>query len=294
MVIWNRIPEKRSERMALCIGKFDGFHKGHQLLIEEAKKTGYPVGVLTFIFHHAETIDSLEGKRRLAEKLGVDIYIEIEAGPSFFSLTPEAFIRDVVTDKLHARHIIVGEDFNFGRDRAGDVSTLAAHEQDGHYTLHAIRKLRDGSGEISSSRIRESILAGQMEDVTRMLGRPYTMSGIVTDGNQIGRRMGIPTANLVPESGRVLPPKGVYAMWASIDETDRYKSIGNLGVKPTVGEDNPLGLEVHLLNYDGDLYGKRIEVEFGTFLREERRFENVDSLHRQIDEDIRRAEKWLR
>ncbi|MEE3467455.1 MAG: riboflavin biosynthesis protein RibF [Eubacterium sp.] len=295
MVIWDRIPENLSEGMALCIGKFDGFHKGHRLLIEEATKTGYPVGVLTFIFHHAETIDSVEEKRRLAEKLGVDIYIEIEAGPSFFSLTPEAFIRQIVLDKLHARHVIVGEDFCFGRDRAGDVSTLAAYEQSCHYQLHAIRKLRDRDGEISSSRIREAILDGKMEDVARMLGRPYAMSGVVTDGNQIGRRMGVPTANLVPESGRVLPPKGVYAMWVTIDESsDRYKSIGNLGTKPTIGAGNPLGLEIHLLDYDGDLYGKQIRAEFGTFLRKEMRFEDVESLHRQIDEDIRRAEKWLR
>jgi riboflavin kinase/FMN adenylyltransferase len=294
MVIWDRIPEKRSERMALCIGKFDGFHKGHRLLIEEAKKTGYPVGVLTFLFHHTETIDSVEEKRRLAEKLGVEIYIEIEAGPSFFSLTPEAFIRDVVADKLHARHVIVGEDFCFGRDRAGDVTTLASYEKECHYTLHAIRKLRDGAGEISSSRIRDAIVAGQMEDVSRLLGRPYTMEGTVMDGNRIGRRMGVPAANLVPEPGRVLPPKGVYAMWVTVDGQDRYKSIGNLGVKPTVGPDNPIGLEVHLLDYEGDLYGKNIAVEFGIFLRKEKRFDNVESLHHQIDEDIRRAEKWLR
>ena len=128
-----------------------------------------------------------------------------------------------------------------------------------------------------------------------MLGRPYSMSGVVTDGNQIGRRMGVPTANLIPEAGRVLPPKGVYAMWVTIDdENERYKSIGNLGTKPTIGADNPLGLEIHLLDYEGDLYGKKITAEFGTFLRKERRFEDVESLHRQIEDDIRRAEKWLR
>ena len=315
MVIWDHIPENRSEKIALCIGKFDGFHKGHRLLIEEAKETGFPVGVLTFLFHHTDTIDSVEEKRRLAEALGVDVYIEIEAGPSFFSLTPEGFIRDVVAEKLRAAHVIVGEDFCFGRDRAGDVSTLAAYEERCHYRLHAIRKLRDREGEISSSRIRECILAGQMEDVTRMLGRAYPMTGVVTDGNHIGRRMGVPTANLIPEAGRVLPPRGVYAMWVTIDETEpertdakrkkkkkagesdgrrRYRSIGNLGTKPTIGADNPLGLEIHLLDYEGDLYGKRITAEFGTFLRKERRFDDVESLHHQIDEDIRRAEKWLR
>ena len=295
MVIWDHFPENRSEKMALCIGKFDGFHKGHRLLIEEAKETGCPVGVLTFLFSHTETIDSVEEKRNLAEKLGVDIYMEIKAGPAIFSLTPEAFIRDVVSEKLHAAHVIVGEDFCFGRDRAGDISTLAANAESCHYKLHTIRKLRDGAGEISSSRIRESILDGKMEDVTRMLGRPYSMSGVVTDGNQIGRRMGVPTANLIPEAGRVLPPKGVYAMWVTIDdENERYKSIGNLGTKPTIGADNPLGLEIHLLDYEGDLYGKKITAEFGTFLRKERRFEDVESLHRQIEDDIRRAEKWLR
>ena len=306
MVIWDHIPEHFSEKPALCIGKFDGFHKGHRLLIEEAKKTGDPVGVLTFIFQHTDTIDTLEEKRRIAADLGVDIYLEIEAGPAFFSLTPEAFIRDIVSERLHAGHVIVGEDFRFGRDRAGDITTLAAGEESGHYRLHAIKKLFDGEEEISSSRIRSCIERGRMRDVTRMLGRPYRMSGTVTDGMRLGRKMGVPTANLTPEKGKVLPPNGVYAMQVTIGDDEEgtvagkkkvrrqpekapaYLGIGNLGVKPTVGSENPLGLEIHLLDYEGDLYGKPITAEFGEFLREEKRFDSVEELHRQIEKDIRK------
>ena len=290
MIIWDRIPDRISGGTALCIGKFDGFHRGHRLLIDEAKETGYPVVVLTFLFPHTETIDSVDEKRQIAEALGIDIYIEMEAGPAFFSLTPEAFIRDVVADRLHARHVIVGEDFRFGRDRAGDIGTLRSYEKEYHFELHAIRKLRDGDADISSSRIRECISKGQMDDVARMLGRPYRMSGSVTDGNRIGRQMGVPTANLIPESGKTLPPKGVYARQATVDG-GTYPAIGNLGVKPTVGGDNPLGLEVHLLDYEDDLYGKRVVAEFGIFLREEKRFANVEQLHAQIEKDIQKMRK---
>lgn len=288
MEIWEEIPS-HLKKCALCIGKFDGFHKGHKLLIDEATDTDYPVAVLTFLFGHGQTVDSRDQKRKVAESLGVEYYIEVEAGPKIFSMTPETFIKDIVSEKLHAKHIIVGEDFRFGRDRAGDIETLNECQDKYGYELHAIPKLKDGGKDISSSRIREHILAGQMEDVKRLLMRPYTMEGEVKTGNHIGSGMGVPTANLALEKGRVIPPYGVYAVSVCIDGDENYKGIGNLGVKPTVGNDNPPGLEVHIFDYDGDLYGKKITVGLESFLRAEKKFEDIKKLHAQIEEDIRKA-----
>ena len=141
MEIWESVPEDFSAETALCIGKFDGFHRGHRLLLEEAKKTGLSVMVLTFVFNKTETIDSVEEKRKIAAEAGVDYYIEIEAGPAFFSLTPEEFIRDIVSKKLHAGYVIVGEDFRFGRDRAGDIRTLEEYAKHYGYELIAVPKM---------------------------------------------------------------------------------------------------------------------------------------------------------
>ncbi len=292
MEIWEELPE-RLGRCALCIGKFDGFHKGHRLLIKEAHATGYDVAVLTFVFSGGETIDGREQKRRVAESLGVTYYIEVKAGPEIFSMTPEVFIKDVVSERLHAKHIIVGEDFRFGRDRAGDISTLSDFQDKHGYVLHAVPKLKDKGKDISSSRIREDILSGHMEDVTRLMSRPYTMSGEVTYGNRIGSEIGVPTANIPTEKGRVLPPYGVYVVSIKTDIDDiEYKGIGNLGVKPTIGRDNPPGLEVHIFDYEGDLYGRTIRVGLESFLRKEKKFEDIKKLHAQIEEDIRRAKKF--
>ena len=289
MEIWEELPE-RLKKCALCIGKFDGFHKGHRLLINEAIDTDYPVAVLTFLFGNGETIDGAEQKRRVAESLGIEYYIEVKAGPEIFSMTPETFIKDVVSERLHAKHIIVGEDFRFGRDRAGDIRTLSEYEDKYGYKLHAVPKLKDKGKDISSSRIRECIIDGQMEDVTRLLSRPYTIEGIVTTGNHIGTGMGVPTANLPIEYKRVTPPFGVYAVSIIIDRDDNiYRGIGNLGVKPTIGKDNPPGLEVHIFDYDGDLYDRKIKVSLVSFLRREKKFEDLKKLHAQIEEDIRRA-----
>ena len=294
MQIYDHIPDEFADDVALCIGKFDGFHRGHRLLLEEAKRTDCPVTVLTFVFNRTETIDSASEKRRIAESLGVDYYVEIHAGTDFFSLTPEAFIGDVVKNKLHARHVIVGEDFRFGHERAGDIKTLQSMSETYDYELHVIPKMQDDGTDISSSRIRACIAAGRMDETERLLGRNYRIEGTVSGGNHIGRRMGVPTANLVPDPDKVLPPRGVYAVRVRIDGDDaEYGGIGNLGVKPTVGPDNPVGFEVHLFDTEENLYNRTLSVSILTFLREERQFQSMEELNRKIESDIEDAKRRL-
>ena len=300
MKIWDHIPDELPEKTALCIGKFDGFHRGHQVLIDEALSTGCRVAVLTFVFNRTDTIDSIEEKREIARLRGVEEYIEIEAGRAFFSLTPTEFIRDIVCEKLHAAYVIVGEDFRFGRDRAGDIGTLEEYSGEYGYRLIAVPKLKDADIDISSSRIRECIERGEMGDVERLLGRPYSMTGKVVYGNHIGRTIGAPTANLIPERGKVLPPFGVYAVRVVLcDQSEEagsksdYVGIANLGVKPTISEDNPVGLEINIFDYEGDIYEERVSVEFIRFIRSEKRFASVDELKVQIEKDIAEVKETL-
>ncbi len=292
MKTWEHIPEDFEKEAALCIGKFDGFHRGHRLLLDEALKTDGAVTVLTFAFNHTLTIDSAEEKRRLAKKLKVGYYVEIQAGQDFFSLTPEQFVSTIVRDRFHARHVIVGEDFRFGHERAGDITTLRKMSGKYGYELHAIPKIQEGGEDISSSRIRNCISNGRMEEAELLLGRAYRIEGVVTRGNQVGREIGVPTANIYPDSGKILPPYGVYAVRVQTgDHTSQ--GIANLGVKPTVGDSNPTGLEVHVFNENCDLYDRRISVFLTSYLREERKFETMEELQEQIELDMREAKRRL-
>lgn len=294
MKAWDHIPEDFDGEVALSIGKFDGFHLGHRLLIEEAAKTGNPVAVMTFVFNKTKTIDDREEKKKLAAALGVDYYFEIEPDSGFFSMTPERFVSDYVAGRLHSKYVVVGDDFRFGRDRIGDIQTLSELAKEYDYSLIVVPKIQYKDEDISSSRIRKCIENGQLSDTEAMLGRTFRLSGEVTDGNHIGRQIGVPTANIFPAEGKVCPPKGVYEVGVLVDNEEKeYAGIADFGVKPTVGENYPEGLEVHLIDYNGNLYGRNIAVLFKSFIREEKKFADMNELHRQIDEDLRRVKNGI-
>lgn len=301
MKIFDEIKEIKEPETAVCIGKFDGFHKGHRLLLRKAMETELPVVLLTFHMPDQKSIDSPDEKRSEARALCADYYIEPKDTKELFSMSPEEFLERVVLNLFHAKHVIVGEDFCFGKGRAGNIDTLKTYseEHDHVFELSVIEKLREGDAEISSTRIRESLAEGKMEEVSALLGRSYRIDGRVIDGRKLGRKIGIPTANIFPDEEKLLPPHGVYAVtaeWVEGSEIVKYEGIANLGVKPTVsevqgddeaGSGNPVGLEVNLFSYRGDLYDKSISVRLLSFIREERRFENMQELRFQIDEDIR-------
>ncbi|MCH5252348.1 MAG: bifunctional riboflavin kinase/FAD synthetase [Lachnospiraceae bacterium] len=277
---------------AVCIGKFDGIHRGHRLLLEKAEQSGLSTVMFTFLFPDIRSIYSKFEKRMLAEKLGVDIFIEIPVNKEFFELQAESFMEDILVKRCGAKNIIVGEDFCFGHQRRGNVRMLEESASRYDFQVFVFEKLKAEGEIISSTRIREKISEGKMSEVNELLGTPYFIYGKVQQGNQIGRTISVPTANIVPEPHKVLPPFGVYAILAETDNK-QYRGVGNLGIKPTIPGENPVGLEVWLFDYEGDLYGKEITISLMAFQRPEKKFDSVESLKQQIMKDTACAKEIL-
>ncbi len=276
---------------AVCIGKFDGLHKGHRTLIEAAKRTGLTVVLFTFLIPESRTLYSYKEKKFLAEKLGIDVLIAIPITEEFMHMQPEVFIQEVLIRRCDARKICVGSDFKFGYQRRGDVSLLQKMAGD-NFSVDVIEKVKQKGEIISSTRIRRLLEKGNIREVNELLETPYFLQGIVTSGNKLGRKLTVPTANLIPEEVKVLPPFGVYAVMVQV-KNNWYKAVGNLGVKPTVSGMNPVGLEVWLFDYDGNLYGEGLTVYFYEFQRPEKKFSSMEELKQQIRKDTVKAKEIL-
>ncbi len=275
---------------AVCIGKFDGIHRGHRLLLREAKKTGLTTVMLTFIFPNAETIYSYEEKLYLAEQLDVDVFVAISVTEEFIHMSAEDFVKEILVERCQAKKIVVGSDFGFGYQRSGNVEFLQSREIVYGYDVTVFEKMKARGEVISSTRIRKLLAEGNMEEANELLETPFFVQSKVQNGNQIGRTISVPTANLVPAKGKVLPPFGVYAVLVKADGKI-YKGVGNLGVKPTIPGNNPIGLEVWLFDFQGDLYGKTLQVAFISFVRTERKFANIQELQNQIAQDSLQAKE---
>ncbi len=280
------------EPSAVCIGKFDGIHRGHRLLIQAAKKTKLPVVMFTFESTRQNGIYSQAEKEDLAEKAGVDIFISVPVTEAFRHMAPVEFVEQVLVQRCHAKEIFIGTDFCFGHNRSGNARMLKEWESTYSFHVHILEKLSLGGSEVSSTRIRSQLEKGEMGEVSSLLGMPYFIQGEVVSGRHLGRTMEIPTANLIPAPGKILPPKGVYAIMLTVDGKIR-KGVGNLGVKPTVSGDNPMGLEVWIFDFHEDIYGKKIRAHLVSYLRPERKFDSMDQLKEQISRDTIRAKEIL-
>jgi len=277
---------------AVCIGKFDGLHKGHRLLLQEAKDTGLPVVMITFLFSEFQGIYSYEEKKTLAELLGVDYFVVIPVTEEFMKMEPETFIKNVLVEKCDAKKVVVGADFRFGYKRAGNTEILKEKGKHFGFEVTVYEKLTQDGEIISSTRIRKLLSSGKISEANTLLKTPYFMQGIVESGNQIGRKISVPTANIQPAKEKELPPFGVYAVRVQ-SGNKTYNGVGNLGVKPTIPGENPVGMEVWIFDYDGDLYDKEIIVSLIDFLREERKFANLEELQKQIAKDTTLAKEIL-
>lgn len=225
-----------------------------------------------------------EERREILEKKGVSYLIDCPFLPEVASMEPEDFIQSVLVDKLHAKKIVVGEDFHFGHNRKGDARLLKELEHIYEYEAEIVRKEKEGDREISSTYIREEIAKGNMEAAGRLLGYPYFVSGEVLHGRHIGSRLLVPTTNLVPTTRKLLPPNGVYISRTLVNGRE-YGGITNIGYKPTVGE-KFRGVETYMFDFDEDLYGCDITVQLLKFLRPEKKFDSIDLLREQMKQDI--------
>lgn len=280
---------------AVAIGKFDGIHLGHQKLIQkiiEQKAKGYLATVFTFDTSAAaffggeeKELTTRAEKRIVFEKMGVDVLIEFPLNRETAATEPVEFVQRYLVSQMQAAYICAGSDLSFGRRGAGNYELLQQYADGYGYQVELIDKVRIDGEEVSSTRVREAVRTGQMEAAARMLGTPYSVSGSVEHGRRLGRTIGMPTANLLPEQDKLLPPNGVY--YSKVLMGDRiYRSITNIGCKPTVSENHIMGVETYLYDFTGDIYGKDITVQLLAFRRPEMKFDGVDSLKEQMQKDI--------
>lgn len=291
-------------RSAVTLGKFDGLHSGHQLLlnkITEQKKKGLKAVVFTFLYHpvnllsdrEMELIYTEEEKQLILKEYGLDVMISFPFTEETRSMEPEKFIEDILIHKMDAKYIVVGSDFGFGRNRRGNVKMLEEYASVYGYELEIIEKKKIESEEISSSCIREQIGKGNMEKAAALLGRPFSVMGEVLHGRKIGRTIGFPTTNLIPDKTKLLPPDGVYTTLTNIDGKE-YPGITNIGHNPTVGVTPEKRVETFLFDYDNDLYGKFIRVSFLERMRGEETFHSLDELKAQMDVDLAYGRKFFK
>lgn len=278
---------------AVSLGKFDGLHRGHRLLLQKimSVETLCPT-VFTFdgIFP-GERIYTGREQSLVLERLGMSREILFPFCKETKAMTAEQFVGEILSERLGAGLVCVGEDFRFGRDRLGDVELLAEMSERYGYELCVYPKLQDEGGIISSTRIREELAQGNIREANKMLGSSYFISGEVTHGRAFGRTMGMPTANIIPDREKLLPVYGVYVTRVEVDG-QIYGGVTNIGRKPTVGGSD-VGVETTLLDFEGNLYDKNILVYFEDFLRPEKKFSDIDALKKQIYQDRERAAKLL-
>ena len=281
--------------VVLTIGTFDGIHRGHQHLLEQlvsrARQTRRLSAVLTFYPHprtvlHPEVcstyLSTPEERALTMELLGLDLLVMLPFTHELAETRAEEFIRRLY-ERLRMRELWVGVDFAMGRRRKGNTSRLQSLGRQLGYVLRVIDPLCDKGKPISSSRIRVLLSEGHVGEAARLLGRYYAISGQVIKGEGRGQSLGFRTANLRIPPERVMPSNGVYAVWVAI-EGQRFRAVANLGVRPSFGAGKRL-LEVHLLDYEGDLYDKTVDVEFVQYLRPEEYFADVNELVEQIHRD---------
>jgi riboflavin kinase/FMN adenylyltransferase len=226
------------------------------------------------------------------EGLGVDYEVEYPFTEEFLHTDPDGFVKEVLLKQLRARVVVVGTDFHFGKNRAGNAEYLVeAGRRYGFITI-VVEKERFQDREISATYIREELRQGHMETVNVLLGRPYSISGIVCPGNHMGKKMDIPTMNIYPTIRKLLPPKGVYASVTRLDG-ERFYGVTNIGVKPTVSDANSISVETYLFDYDRDSYGKQISVDILHFIRPEMKFDSLDALTRQMESDAEFAKSMF-
>jgi riboflavin kinase/FMN adenylyltransferase len=288
----------------LTLGNFDGVHLGHQRIFKELKEQARRIDgeaiVFTFDPHPLKIlapqrcpplITPFKKKLMLMERSGIDVLIVATFDQAFANTTPQAFVKDILVDKIGAREILVGYNYNFGKDRQGNVEMLMRLSQKFGFEVKVIEATKVNDIPVSSSKIRELIQHGKMGEAAQLLGRDYLLIGKVIWGADRGKRLGFPTANLEILNG-LYPKTGVYAVEVIMGDKT-YPGVADVGYNPTFGK-NPLSVEVHILDFSLDIYGEEIQLVFLERLRDEKAFENPELLARQIRKDVDAARKILR
>ena len=288
----------------VALGNFDGFHLGHQAVVGRAVARAFherrPVIVATFDPHPVKhfkphvppfRLTSLDQRQALFAHAGADAMLVFEFGAELASLDAEQFIAHVLAQRIGAAGVITGDDFSFGKGRKGDAALLAKLGPMHGIAAEAVPQVLLQGERISSGRIRDALVEGDSRTATRMLTRDYAIEGLVQRGDQRGRELGYPTANLTL-SDYQRPKYGIYAVRVTLDDGSEHPGVANLGVRPTFNPPQEL-LEAHLFDFDGDLYGRKVEVALHAYIREEKRFDGIEPLIAHMREDEAKARRLL-
>lgn len=287
-------------------GTFDGVHLGHQKIIrrirEIARKIQGETVLITFwphprlvlypYEHDLRLLSTFEEKANLLRQFGIDHLVTIPFTQEFSQLSSEEFIRSVLIDKIQTKKLVIGYDHRFGKNREGSFEYLKEHSSDFGFELEEISRQDVEDIGVSSTKIRKALELGDVKTASNYLGRPYELNGLVVKGQQIGRSIGFPTANIhIPNDYKLIPHDGVYAVEAKV-EGILYKAMLNIGNRPTV-DGSKKTVEAHLFDFQGDLYNKLITVYFREFIREEKKFESLEALKNQLFQDQKTAKAIL-
>lgn len=274
---------------AVALGKFQGLHRGHMLLIDKIAMLAKEEKLISTVF--TINIPSKDGKLQLIderldilEAKNIDIAVECNFSKEFAALTPEQFVKDILVERLGVAYVVVGEDFRFGNNRLGDVDRLKEFGLKYGFRVVAFPKLSMDGQIVSASLIRKLLSEGNVTLANIYLGHDYSVKGEVIYGKQLGRTIGFPTVNLAVNQDKFIPAKGVYETRVHLDGKV-YKGITNIGYNPTVDTDHKTHIETHILEFSGDCYGKEIELSFCRRLRDEMKFDTVDALRAQLAVD---------
>lgn len=307
MRVFRGLPNAESRApCALTIGNFDGVHRGHQALLarvrEAAHARGLPVCVMTFEPHPREFFDPAGAPPRIAmlrDKLealrmnGVDRVVVEHFNRTFASQTPDAFVERIIVGGLHARWVLIGDDFRYGAKRAGDFASLKAAGERYGFEAEQMSTVADAAGaRISSSAVRAALVAGDIDAARAALGREYAISGHVVHGLKLGRDLGFPTLNL-PIAHKRPALAGIFIVRVHGIEAEPLPGVASLGLRPTVDDSGRVLLEVHLLDWHGDAYGKLVRVEFIEKLRDEQKYTDLEALGAAIARDVTNAQAYF-
>ncbi|HJV32067.1 MAG TPA: bifunctional riboflavin kinase/FAD synthetase [Bacillales bacterium] len=284
--------------LAIALGYFDGVHLGHQKVILEAKRSALEKGlksaVMTFDPHPSVVlkktnepihyITPLKDKIRIIEDLGIDYIFVVHFTEEFSNLLPQEFVDQYIIG-LHVKHVVAGFDYSYGRMGKGTMETLPFHSR-GEFTSHIVPKLVNGNDKVSSTLIRNRLNEGNMAELKALMGKNYTTIGTVVHGDKRGRTIGFPTANVDLDDDYIIPPLGVYAVRMKLNG-EWINGVCNVGYKPTFNKEATIkpSVEIHLLDFDGDIYGREVEIEWIQYLRKEQKFSSIDELVKQIQKD---------
>lgn len=307
MIIVQKPEQTKGRGIALTMGFFDGVHAGHKKLIDGVLKSAELMGlgsaVLTFWPHprlvlqkdpeKLRFLTTLNEKSKIVSKCGIDFLIVQEFTPQYFNMAPEAFINHLVKD-YHVKHFVVGADHRFGKGGTGNADLLKQLSQELDFTVEVIEQLIVDGVNISSTKIREALIKGDIDRANHMLGYPYLITGAVESGNQVGRQIGFPTANIRPNDPlKLIPLEGVYAVVVNIDGEIKQGML-NIGFRPTIESSRRQTIEVHIFDFDKEIYNSGIEIALIKRLRNEKRFPSVEHLKQQLDKDKEMAIEVLK